>query len=181
LSAPGKFELAVPVEPADHVLGGSHVVVSIVEYGDFECPNCRQAAPAVKLILEHFKGRVQLAWRHFPLEGVHPHALHAALASEAAAAQGKFWPMHDVLLENQAHLRTNHLRGYARRLELDTRRYDAEMEEQHYLQRVREQIEGGEKSGVRGTPTFFVNGAIQDVSFGLQRLRERVALLLNMT
>jgi protein-disulfide isomerase len=178
LSAHGTFELAVPVAASDHAVGGPHAAVTIVEYGDFECPNCRQAAPAVKLILEHFKGRVQLVWRHFPLEGVHPHSLHAALASEAAAAQGKFWPMHDVLLENQAHLKTNHLRGYARRLELDTKRYDAEMEEQSYLQRVREQIEGGEKSGVRGTPTFFVNGAFQDVSFGLQALRERVGGLL---
>jgi protein-disulfide isomerase len=173
------FVLAVPVAASDHLLGGEHAPVTIVEYGDFECPNCRQAGPAVKLILEHWRGRVRLAWRHFPLEGVHPHALSAALAAEAAAAQGKFWEMHDVLLENQAHLKTNHLRGYARRLELDTARYEAEMEDQLYLQRVREQIDGGEKSGVRGTPTFFVNGAIQDVSFGLQALRERVAQLID--
>jgi protein-disulfide isomerase len=173
------FELAVPVAASDHLLGGEHAAVTIVEYGDFECPNCRQAAPAVKLILEHWRGRVRLVWRHFPLEGVHPHALSAALASEAAAAQGKFWEMHDVLLENQGHLKTNHLRGYARRLELDPARYEAEMEDQLYLQRVREQIDGGGKSGVRGTPTFFVNGAIQDVSFGLQALRERVAKLID--
>jgi len=175
------FELAVPVAASDHLLGGEHAPVTIVEYGDFECPNCRQAAPAVRLILEHWRGRVRLVWRHFPLEGVHPHALGAALASEAAAAQGKFWEMHDVLLENQGHLKTNHLRGYARRLELDTARYEAEMEDQLYLQRVREQMDGGGKSGVRGTPTFFVNGAIQDVSFGLQALRERVAKLIDRT
>ena len=173
------FGLAVPVAASDHLLGGEHAAVTIVEYGDFECPNCRQAAPAVKLILEHWRGRVRLVWRHFPLEGVHPHALSAALASEAAAAQDRFWQMHDVLLENQGHLKTNHLRGYARRLELDPARYEAEMEDQLYLQRVREQIDGGGKSGVRGTPTFFVNGAIQDVSFGLQALRERVAKLID--
>ena len=173
------FELAVPVGAADHVLGGAHAPVTIVEYGDFECPNCRQAAPAVKLILEHFPGKVRLVWRHFPLEGVHPHALNAALAAEAAGAQGRFWPMHDVLFENQAHLKTNHLRGYARRLELDAARFEADMEGQVYLQRVREQAESGEKSGARGTPTFFVNGSIQDVSFGLQALRERVAKLID--
>jgi len=178
LSAQGRFELAVPVEASDQRLGGPHAAVTIVEYGDFECPNCRQAAPAVKLILEHFKGRVQLVWRHFPLEGVHPHALQAALASEAAAAQGKFWPMHDLLFANQSHLKLHQLRGYAERLELDMARYDAEMNEDFYLQRVREQIEGGERSGARGTPTFFVNGALQDVSFGLQALRERVGRLL---
>jgi protein-disulfide isomerase len=173
-----KFELAVPVEPIDHVLGASDAPVTLVEYGDFECPNCRQAAPAVKLILERFHGRVRLVWRHFPLEGVHPHALHAALAAEAAAAQRKFWPMHDLLLANQSHLKLHQLRGYAERLELDMRRYDAEMDEQYYLQRVREQIDGGERSGVRATPAFFVNGAIQDVSFGLQALRDKVAEIL---
>jgi protein-disulfide isomerase len=173
------FELAVPVGAADHVLGGGHAPVTIVEYGDFECPNCRQAAPAVKLILEHFRGKVRLVWRHFPLEGVHPHALNAALAAEAAAAQGRFWPMHDVLFENQAHLTTNHLRGSARRLELDAARFDADMEGEVYLQRVREQIEGAAQSGARGTPTFFVNGSIQDVSFGLQALRHRVERLID--
>ena len=162
----------------DHALGAEHAKVTIVEYGDFECPNCRQAAPAVKLIVEHFAGRVRLVWRHFPLEEVHPHALSAAMASEAAAAQGKFWPMHDLLLANQAHLKPQHLRGYAQRLELDMTRYDAEMNEQYYLQRVREQIDGGARSGVRGTPTFFVNGALQDVSFGLQALRAKVEALL---
>ena len=173
-----KFELAVPLEGVDHVLGSPQAAVTIVEFGDFECPNCRQAAPAVKLILEHFRGRVRVAWRHFPLEDVHPHALSAALAAEAAAAQGKFWPMHDLLFANQRHLKPPQLHGYAERLELDTKRFDAEMQEQYYLQRVREQIEGGEKSGVRSTPTFFVNGAIQDVSFGLQALRDQVARIL---
>jgi protein-disulfide isomerase len=170
--------LAVPVEPIDHLLGPSHAPVTLVEYGDFECPNCKQAAPALRLILEHFRGRVRLVWRHFPLEGVHPHALQAALAAEAAAGQGKFWPMHDLLFQNQSHLKPHQLRGYAEQLELDTRRYDAEMQEQYYLQRVREQIDGGGRSGVRSTPTFFVNGAIQDVSFGLQALRDRVARIL---
>jgi protein-disulfide isomerase len=164
---------------SDHALGGQHAAVTIVEYGDFECPNCKQAAPAVKLILQHFSGRVRLAWRHFPLEEVHPHALHAALASEAAAAQGRFWPMHDLLFANQSHLELQQLRRYAERLELDMARYDAEMKEEHHLQRVREQIEDGKKAGVRSTPTFLVNGAIQDVSFGLQALRERVARLLH--
>src|SRR5690349_4269798 len=100
-----KFELAVPVDAADHNLGPSHAAVTIVEYGDFECPNCKQAAPAVKLVLARFAGRVRFVWRQFPLEEVHPHALHAALASEAAAGQHKFWPMHDLLFENQQHLK----------------------------------------------------------------------------
>src|SRR5438874_2854258 len=168
------FELAVAVSPSDHQLGASHAAVTVVEYGDFECPNCKQAAPAVKLLLEHFAGRVRVVWRHFPLEEVHPHALHAALAAEAAAGQGKFWPMHDLLFENPHHLKMPQLRDYAQRLELDMVRYDADMADTVYLQRVREDIDGGRASGARATPTFFVNGVLQDVSGGLQALFERV-------
>src|SRR5437867_1062245 len=168
------FELAVPVGAADHILGAEHAAVTVVEYGDFECPNCKQAAPVVKLLLERFVGRVRIAFRHFPLEEIHPHALAAAVATETAAGQGKFWPMHDLLFDNQRHLKPPQLRGYAQRLELDMLRYDAEMEGELYLQRVREQVEGGERSGVRGTPTFFLNGTVQDVSFGLQALFEKV-------
>jgi protein-disulfide isomerase len=105
---------------------------------------------------------------------VHPHALHAALAAEAAGAQGQFWPMHDLLFENQAHLKPQQLRGYAQRLELDVERFDYEMEQQLYLQRIREEIEQGRRSGVRATPSFFVNGKIRDVSFGLHQLAAAV-------
>ena len=164
------FELSLPVGGADHILGPSQAAVTVVEYGDFECPNCKQAAPAVKLLLARFTGRVRFVYRHFPLEDVHPHALHAALAAEAAAGQGKFWQMHDLLFENQSHLKLPQLRRYAQQLELDMARYDAEMGGELYLQRVREHIESGERSGVRGTPGFFVNGVIQDVSFGMQKL-----------
>jgi protein-disulfide isomerase len=169
-----KPELAVPVEPTDHSLGASHAAVTVVEYGDFECPNCKQAAPALKLLLERFSGRVRVVFRHFPLEEVHPRALHAALAAEAAAVQGKFWPMHDLLFDNQAHLKDKQLRGYAERLELDMTRFDEDFVQQTHLQRVREHIEGAARSGVRSTPTFFVNGSFQDVSFGLQALHDRV-------
>ena len=172
------MNLAVPLQAIDHVIGGAQASVTLVEYGDFECPNCKQAAPAVKLLLERFAGRVRLAWRHFPLQEVHPHALDAALAAETAAAQGRFWPMHDLLFQNQGHLKRRHLRAYADRLELDMLRYDAEMDEQYYLQRVREQIESGARSGVRSTPTFYVNGVIQDVSFGLQLLHDKVQQLV---
>jgi protein-disulfide isomerase len=172
------FELAVPINPADHSLGPSHAPITLVEYGDFECPNCKQAAPAVKLLLKRFNGRVRLVWRHFPLEEVHPHALQAALASEVAAAQDKFWPMHDLLFDNQQHLKVPQLRGYAERLELNIVRYDADMADTVYLQRVREDIEGGAKSGVRATPSFFLNGVIADVSGGMQRLFDSVEAVL---
>jgi protein-disulfide isomerase len=172
------FELAVPVSVVDHMLGAAHAPVTVVEYGDFECPNCKQAAPTVKLLLGRFADRVRVVYRHFPLEEVHPHALLAAQAAEAAGGQGKFWPMHDSLFDNQHHLKLRQLRGYAERLELDLARFDAEMDDQVYLQRVREHIEGGRQSGVRATPTFFINGRIQDVSFGLQFLVQGVEAAL---
>jgi protein-disulfide isomerase len=164
------FELAVPISAVDHATGAPHSIVTLTEYGDFECPNCKQAQPAVKLLLERFTGRVRFVFRHFPLEDVHPHAMHAAQAAEAAAGQGKFWPMYDLLFDNQTHLEAKHLHTYAERLGLDMARYTAEMDDEVYLQRVREQIRGGLSSGVRGTPTFFINGHIQDVSFGLRAL-----------
>jgi protein-disulfide isomerase len=168
------FELSVPVNRADHIFGPSHAPITLVEYGDFECPNCKQAAPAVKMLLGRHDGRIRLVWRNFPLEEVHPHALDAALAAEAAGGQGKFWPMHDLLFANQQHLKRPQLRSYADQLELDPVRYEAEMVDTVYLQRVREDIESGRASGVRSTPTFFLDGAIQDVSFGLGHLFERV-------
>src|SRR5262245_15826529 len=99
------FHLYVPVSPVHHTLGPDHAHVTVVEYGDFECPNCKQAAPAVKLLLQRFEERVRFVYRHFPLEDVHPHALLAAETAECAAAQGKFWQMHDVLFANQEHLK----------------------------------------------------------------------------
>ena len=165
-----RLDLTEPVGHVDHLIGSHHAVVTLVEYGDFECPNCKQAAPAVKLMLERFGGRIRFAYRHFPLEEVHPHALLAAEAAEAAAAQGKFWPMHDMLFANHPHLKRNQLLGYAERLELDMARYTQELDDHLYLQRVREHIASGHASGVRATPTFFLNRKVQDVSFGLQSL-----------
>jgi protein-disulfide isomerase len=173
------FELAVPVSPVDHILGPEHAQVTVVEYGDYECPNCKQAAPAVKLLLDHFPGSVRIVYRHFPLEEVHPHAMHAAQAAECAGAQGKFAAMHELLFANQTHLTLHHLRGYAAKLDLDMARFIAVMDDEIYLQRVREHMEGGKTSGVRATPTFFINNKIQDVSFGLHALVEGVDAALH--
>jgi protein-disulfide isomerase len=172
------FSLSAPVNAVDHVLGPEHAPVTMVEYGDFECPNCKQAAPAVKLLLERFAGQVRFAFRHFPLEEVHPHALQAAEASECAAGQRRFWPMYDLLFDHQLQLKTHQLQGYAAQLGLDMVRYSAEMDDHVYLQRVREHQQSARDSGVRATPTFFVNGKIQDVSFGIHALFDAVEALL---
>ena len=167
-------DLSAPITDADHALGPRDAAVTLVEYGDFECPNCKQAAPAVKLLLEHFAGRLRFVYRHFPLEEVHPHALLAAEAAETAAAQDAFWKMHDVLFANQRCLQQQHLHGYASDLALDMKRYNREMAEHAHVQRVRGQQGTGRRSGVRSTPGFFVNGERCDVSFGLKALEETI-------
>lgn len=169
-----RLDLVVPVTAVDHSIGSEHSPITVVEYGDFECPTCKQAAPAVKLVLERFGGRVRFVFRHFPVESAHPHAMHAAQAAEAAGGQSKFWQMHDLLFENQRHLKMTNLRSYAERLELDMPRFIAEMDDEIYLQRVREHMRSGAQSHVRGTPTFYINGVIQDVSFGMHSLMEGV-------
>ncbi len=172
------FGLTMPPGPGDHGIGPATAPVAVVEYGDFECPNCKQAAPGVKLLLGRLGTRILFVYRHFPLEELHPHALAAAEAAESAGAQGSFWPMHDLLFDDQARRKPNSLHGYAERLELDMARFSADMKDHAYLQRIREHEQSGRGSGVRHTPTFYVNGRIRDVSFGLESLFDAVEAAL---
>jgi protein-disulfide isomerase len=172
------FTLAVPVNHSDHFLGPASAKVTVVEYGDFECASCGQAYPAVNILLKHFGDRMRFVFRHFPLREVHPHAELAAEAAETAGAQHKFWNMHKLLFEHQLHLKARSLRQYAEEAELDLARYDYEMEDHLYLQRIQEHVDGGTRSGVRSTPAFFVNGVVQDVSFGIQQLQTAIDAVL---
>jgi protein-disulfide isomerase len=171
--------LALALQPTDHLQGPEHARVTLVEYADFECPTCKVAAPTIKMLLDQFPNQIRFAYRHFPLEDAHPHALLAAEASESAAAQGRFWPMHDLLFRNQAHLKDKDLSRYALEVGLDMARYTAEMDDHIYLQRVREHIDSGRRSHIRATPTFFVNGVVQDISFGMMALEERIKGVLH--
>jgi protein-disulfide isomerase len=175
VSPQSSHTLAVPPEPTDHLEGSAHARVTLVEYGDFECPSCKVAVSTPKLLLERFPNKIRFIFRHFPVQEAHPHALMAAEAAEAAAAQGKFWPMHDMLFQNQAHLKDKDLYRYAAALNLDLARYTAEMDDHIYLQKVREHIEGARRSHIRATPTFFVDGVVQDISFGMKALHDTVA------
>ena len=167
--------LADPPEPTDHSLGSDHAPVTLVEYGDFECPACKVAVSTPKLLLERFPNRIRFIFRHFPLQEAHPHALLAAEAAEAAAGQGKFWPMHDLLFQNQVHLKERDLYRYAGELGLDLARYSAEMDDHIYLQKVREHLDSGRRSHLRATPGFFLDGAVLDISYGMQKLHDAVA------
>jgi protein-disulfide isomerase len=167
--------LAVPPEPMDHAQGADHARVTVVEYGDFECPSCKVAATTPTLLMERFPNKVRFIFRHFPILEAHPHAQLAAEAAEAAAAQERFWPMYHRLFDSQAHLKDKDLQRYAVELGLDMARYSSEMDDHIYLQKVREQAEGGRRSHIRATPTFFINGVVQDISFGMKALHDAVA------
>jgi protein-disulfide isomerase len=169
------MSLAVPPEPTDHLLGSEHARVTLIEYGDFECPSCKVAATTPKLLLDRYPNKIRFIFRHFPLQDAHPHAVMAAEVAEAAAGQGKFWSMHDVLFQNQAHLKDKDLHRYAVDIGMDMARYTAEMDDRIYLQKVREHVEGARRSHIRATPTFFLDGVVQDISFGMKALHDAVA------
>ena len=155
-------ELATPVGPGDHLAGADDAPVTLVEYGDFECPHCAAAHPVVKAIQRRMGKRMRFVFRHFPLKEQHSHAYHAAEAAEAAAAQGKFWEMHHILLERQHELEDADLLRYAKELRLDVERVRGEIERGEHASRVRSHFRDGVRSGVNGTPTFFINGRRYD-------------------
>jgi protein-disulfide isomerase len=145
----------------DHIQGKSDAAVTLVEFGDFECPACGAAYPAVKEVQQRLGDRLRFVFRNYPLEQ-HPHAEHAAEAAEAAGAQGKFWQMHDYLFEHQDALGDRQLVEDARAVGLDTSRFVSDLEQGTYTGQVEEDMESGDQSGVAGTPTFFINGQPYD-------------------
>lgn len=169
--------LSLPVGDRDHVQGRSDAPLTLVEYGDYQCPHCGRAHPVVKALQRHFGAGLRLVYRHFPLEQ-HRHAEPAAEAAEAAGAQGKFWEMHDLMFENQQALDRDSLRGHARKLGLDVVRWEADLEERVFARRVQEDILSGIESGVRGTPTFYMNGFRHDGSADEATLIELISQLL---
>ena len=181
-SAEGIVDLVVPVDPArDHIRGALDAPVTVVEYGDFECPYCGQAEPVVRDLLAG-SGDVRYVWRHLPLPDVHPHAELAARAAEAAGVQDGYWPMHDLLLTHQGALRPADLLGYAEGIGLDTERFHRDLRADTGAHRVAEDLESADLSGVSGTPTFFVNGRrhhgaydLATLSAAVRTARERAA------
>ena len=163
--------LTMPVAPdRDHLQGPAAAPLTLVEYGDYECPYCGAAYPIVKEVQARMGDRLRFVFRNFPITTSHPHAERAAEAAEAAAAQGSFWAMHDILYENQKRLRDDDLRVYAERVGLDLDTFDRQLAEHVHTARVREDFMSGVRSGVNGTPTFYVNGTRHDDSYDLDTL-----------
>jgi protein-disulfide isomerase len=154
--------LTVPVTERDHIRGQLGARFTLVEYGDYECPYCRGAHPVVEEVERRLNGQLCFAYRHFPIINAHPHAVRAAEAAEAAGAQGRFWAMHDLLFGSMSVLADETLVRFAVQIGLDARRFVAELAANQYLDRIREDMSSGARSGVNGTPTFFVNGVRHD-------------------
>ncbi len=149
--------LVVPVDDRDHSIGSASAPVTLVEYGDFECPHCRRAHPIVQGVRRYMDDRVRFVFRHFPLSEAHPHAEHAAEAAESAGSQGRFWEMHDTLFENQDALEDQDLEMYAAQIGVDAHQVARDLSTGKYEKKVRSDFRGGIRSGVNGTPTFFIN------------------------
>ena len=150
--------LKVPVGPADHAIGDQQAPVTLVEYGDYECPHCGHAHPIVKAVRKHFGKQLLFVYRHFPLTQIHPLAEPAAETAEFAGAHGKFWEMHDAIFENQPSLSLPLLAELSEALGLSAEEAGSSLKSHAFAEKVRNDFLGGVRSGVNGTPTFFING-----------------------
>jgi protein-disulfide isomerase len=166
----GSARLTLPVGPRDHVQGSDDAPVTLLEYGDYQCPYCGEAYPIVHEVQRRLGPRLRFVFRNFPIGTSHPFAPMAAESAEAAGAQGKFWEMHDMLYEHQDALAETHLVGYARVVGVNVDRFRSELEGHTYQARVQEDFMSGVRSGVNGTPTFYINGVRHDGSYDLPEL-----------
>ena len=166
--------LTVPVGERDHAQGSADAPVTLLEYGDYECPYCGAAYPIVKQVQKRRGSQVRFVFRNFPLANMHPHATLAAEAAEVVGAQGKFWEMHDTLYEHQRALGEPDLVRYAGALGVAAGTFSTELRRPAYAERVREDFSSGVRSGVNGTPTFYVNGVRHNGSYEFEELLEAI-------
>jgi len=173
-------KLILPVTSnRDHIQGSSNAPVTLVEYGDYECPYCGQAYPMIKKVQRHLGNKLRFVFRNFPLTEIHPHAQHSAEAAEAAAVQGRFWEMHDYLYEHQQALDDKYLEKYADNLGLNLAKFNIDMSSHVHAGRIREDFLSGVRSGVNGTPTFYINAIRYDGSLDLETLLTTLRSVIN--
>lgn len=165
----GNMRLSFPVTPSDHVQGSASALVTLMHYGDFECPFSARVNPVIKRVQSELGDSLRYVFRSFPLSDVHPNAMQAALAAEAANAQGQFWPMHDLLFDNQDALETEDLMSYAQQLQLDVAAFERDLQNDAHEKTVRDFVASAKSMGVHGTPTFFINDEFHDNREGLWR------------
>lgn len=170
--------LKVPVDESDHAQGPQNAPVTLLEYGDYECPHCGRAHPIIKAVQKHYGRQLRFVFRNFPLTQIHPMAEPAAEAAEFAAAQGKFWEMHDAIYENQPELGLPLLFQLAESLALSVEDLRTALANHDFLPKVRRDFLSGVKSGVNGTPTFFLNGVRHEGSYEFEDLVEAIDAVL---
>ncbi|MBS0216433.1 MAG: DsbA family protein [Proteobacteria bacterium] len=171
--------LRIPVSDKDHIEGGSGAAVTVVEYGDYQCPYCGDAYGIVKQVQQHFGNRMRLVFRNFPLTEIHPQAMAAAVLAEYAATHGKFWQAHDALYEHQSQLGGELYLAIARKLGLPGDGLREAFESGEYAARIQDDMDGGIRSGVNGTPTFFINGVRFEPRRGFEELLDAVQAQLD--
>lgn len=174
-SATETTQLTPPVNHQDHRMGTNRAVATLVEYADYQCPYCGDAAQILKGVRQQLGDRLQFVFRNFPLADAHPNALQAAEAAEAAGFQGKFWEMHDVLFEHQRQLDSAHLVRFARQLGLDLDRFEQDMKDHTAYARIQSNVESGRRSGVDQTPSFFIDGERYEGDWESNQLLESLA------
>jgi protein-disulfide isomerase len=152
-------KLKPAINSNDHIQGDPHAPIELLEFGDYQCPHCGRAYPIIKRVQQAMGSKLKFVFRNFPLAEIHPNATNAAIASEAASAQGKFWEMHDIIFEHQEHLGNSHLLKYAEKIGLDVAKFEKDFQSPAFLEKVEADFESGVRSGVNGTPSFFINGA----------------------
>jgi protein-disulfide isomerase len=165
-------------EKRDHILGPSTAPIELVEYGDFECPHCGRAFTIIQQLRDELGDRLRFAFRHFPLAKMHPHARSAAESAEAAGAQGKFWEMHDILFRHGQALEMGNVTRYAEEVGVpDIARFKAEVSAEKYAAHIQEDLASGVRSGVNGTPTFFLNGKRHNGGYDYESMRAAIDAL----
>ncbi|MBS1564809.1 MAG: thioredoxin domain-containing protein [Bacteroidetes bacterium] len=167
-------QLTPPVSSKDHAEGPANAPVTLVEYGDFQCPHCGAAYPIVGRLQRHFGRQLRLVFRHFPLSNAHPYATTAAIAAEAAGRQGRFWDMHHMIFEHQDELDEDAVYSFAANLGLDEDRFAADMEDPALAEKVEADFESGVRSGVNGTPTFFIGSQRYNGGHDFLSLRQAI-------
>lgn len=175
----GPAQLAAPIAADDHAQGPADAEITLVQYGDYECPYTRMSRHSVHTLQRELADKLRFVYRHFPLEEIHPHARAAATAAEAAHAQGQFWVMHEHLFEHQRALEDRDLHQYAIDLGLDPGRFERDRTSPEVATRIDRDLASGDRSGVEGTPTFYINGVRHDGSFDVDSLRTAIEAQLS--
>jgi len=163
----------------DNIQGNPKAGITLVEYGDYQCPHCGHAYPIVKQLQEQFGDSLKLVFRNFPLRNIHPLAAAAAIAAEAAGKQGRYWEMHDVIFENQRDMHPGSFSEFAKELGLELEQFEIDRRDREIISKVEEDFESGIMSGVNGTPTFFINGARYNGNWEYDAFAEHLNTMMN--